>query len=180
MNDRNTRFVVRVVAEDDVPALLSLVRDLAGYERLEDSVTATEEDLRQGLLGERAIAEAVIAWSNDVPAGFAVWYETFSTFRGRKGMYLEDLFVAEAHRGSGLGKALLRHVARVAVERGCFRLEWEVLRWNEPAIGFYDRLGGRRSEEWDVYTLSGDALINLAGAEIRSGKTGDRERRGTA
>jgi GNAT superfamily N-acetyltransferase len=156
-------FELREVTESDVPALLSLVRALAEFERLSDRVTASEDDLRRGLFGEGAIAQAAIAWQGDTPAGFAVWYETFSTFRGRKGMYLEDLFVAEPFRGEGLGTALFRHVAQVAVERGCFRIEWEVLRWNEPAIAFYNRIGGQRDAAWDVFTLSGDALAALAG-----------------
>ncbi len=158
-------YELRPVGEGDVPALFGLVKSLAEYERLGDQVTATEADLRRGLFGPGAIAEAVIAWKDGEPAGFAVWYETFSTFRGRKGIYLEDLFVATAHRGGGLGEALMRHVAGVASSRGCFRLEWEVLRWNEPAIGFYDRLGGKPSGDWEFYTLSGEALERLARAK---------------
>jgi GNAT superfamily N-acetyltransferase len=161
-NSDEAGFAIRPVAEDDLPALLRQVKALAKYERLADRVTATEEDLRRGLFGPGSIAEAVIAWRGDEPAGFAVWYETFSTFRGRKGLYLEDLFVAPEHRGTGLGKTLLRHVAGVALSRGCFRLEWEVLRWNESAVRFYERLGGERNVEWDVYTLSGPALQKLA------------------
>lgn len=155
-------FAVRPVSEDDLLVLLRLVKALAKYERLADRVTATDDDLRRGLFGPGSLAEAVIAWRGDEPAGFAVWYETFSTFRGRKGLYLEDLFVAPEHRGTGLGAMLLRHVAGVALSRGCFRLEWEVLRWNEPAIRFYERLGGERNVEWDVYTLGGEGLRRLA------------------
>lgn len=153
---------IRPVAPGDVPVLFELVKAIAAYEQLSDSVTATEDDLRRGLFGPDAIARAAIAWDGDEPAGFALWYETFSTFRGRKGAYLEDLFVAPAHRGRGLGGALMRHVAGAARSRGAFRLEWEVLRWNEPAIGFYEGLGGMRNDEWHTYTLSGDALERLA------------------
>lgn len=163
MSDPNrTEFSVTRLAESDVPALMSLIRALATYERLEQSVTATEQDLHRGLFGAGAIAQAIIAWKASEPIGFVIWYETFSTFRGRKGIYVEDLFVVESCRGSGVGRALLQHVAEVAVERDCFRLEWEVLRWNEPAIAFYERIGGECSKEWDVYTLSGDALRRLA------------------
>lgn len=146
----------------DVPALMSLIRSLATYERLEQHITATEQDLFNGLFGDRAIAEAVIAWRGDEPVGFVIWYETFSTFRGRKGIYVEDLFVVESCRGTGVGRVLLQHLAQVAIERDCFRLEWEVLRWNEPAIAFYERIGGECSKEWDVYTLGGAALERLA------------------
>lgn len=156
---------IRPVTEGDVAVLLRLVKGLAEYERLADSVTASEEDLRHGLFGPGGVAEAAVAWHGGEPAGFAVWYETFSTFRGRKGIYVEDLFVVPEHRGRGLGVALLRHVAATATARGCFRLEWEVLGWNEPAIAFYERLGGKRDSEWHVYTLGGEALERLAGSD---------------
>lgn len=158
----NEAVEIRPVREAEVPILLRLVRELAEYERLSDSVTTTEEELRRGLFGEGAGAEAVIAWDGAEAAGFAVWYETFSTFRGRKGVYLEDLFVVPAYRGRGIGKALVRHVAGVAVARGCVRLKWEVLRWNEPSIGFYESLGGLRDEEWYAYSLTGEALERVA------------------
>ncbi len=156
------RFSLKRVTEIDVPVLLNLIHSLATYEQLEQHITATEQDLFNGLFDDGAIAEAVIAWSGDEPVGFVVWYETFSTFRGRKGIYVEDLFVVESCRGSGVGRALLQHLAQVALDRNCLRLEWEVLRWNEPAIAFYERIGGECSKEWDVYTLSEDALKRLA------------------
>ena len=168
MNDggaESSGYEIRPVGGGDLSTLLRLVKELADFERLSGSVTATAEDLRAGLFGPGAIADAAIAWRDQEPAGFAVWYETFSTFRGREGVYLEDLFVVPEHRGRGLGRALMRHVAEVAVSRGCFRLEWEVLRWNEPAIGFYDNLGGKPSREWEVYTLEGGALERLARPE---------------
>ena len=160
--DDDVRVALRKVTEADVPVLMTLIRALAAFERLESGVTASEQDLHRGLFGDEAIAEAMIAWRDDEPIGFVIWYETFSTFRGRKGIYIEDLFVTESCRGSGVGRALLQHLAQVAVEQGCFRLEWEVLHWNEPAVAFYERIGGKCSREWDVYTLSGEALARLA------------------
>lgn len=162
-------YEIRAAVEEDVSVLFRLVKALAEFGRLAGSVTANEEDLRRGLFGPAAVAEGAIAWRGEEPAGFAVWYETFSTFRGKKGLYLEDLFVAPGHRGQGLGTALLRHVVGVALARGCFRLEWEVLGWNEPAMGFYERLGGKRNDEWHVYTLGGEALERLSKArgEVR-------------
>lgn len=153
---------IRPVRDDDVPALLRLVKALAEYERLAASVTATEDDLRRGLFGPAAVAAAVIARQGGEPVGFALWYETFSTFRGRKGAYLEDLFVDPGHRGRGLGKALMRHVAAAALARGCVRLKWEVLTWNAPSIAFYESLGGRRDPDWHTYALTDDALERLA------------------
>jgi GNAT superfamily N-acetyltransferase len=155
-------YELRPVTEHDVPILLRLVKALAEYERLTELVVATADELRRGLCGPDSIAQAVLAWSGDEAVGFAVWYETFSTFRGRKGLYLEDIFVVPEHRGRGLGKALIQHVAAIACQQGCFRLEWEVLRWNTPAIGFYERLGARRDDAWDRYTLSDEALLRLA------------------
>jgi GNAT superfamily N-acetyltransferase len=168
-------YEIRPAREDDVPTLLPLVTALAEFERLAGSVTANEDDLRWGLFGPDAVAEAAIAWRDSEPAGFALWYEIFSTFRGRKGIYVEDLFVVPSHRGRGLGTALLRHVAAVAVGRGCFRLEWEVLGWNESAIAFYERLGGKRNDEWHVYTLGGEALERLARADNASKEEGTTE-----
>lgn len=155
-------YELRPVTEEEIPTLHGLVRALAEFEELSSSVVSTAEDLRRGFFGSGAIAEAVIAWQGDAAVGFAIWYETFSTFRGRKGLYLEDLYVASEHRGRGLGQALMRHVARVAVERDYCRLEWEVLRWNTRAIEFYESLGGKSSGEWELYTLSGEELMRVA------------------
>jgi len=146
----------------DVPLLLRLIKALAEYERLSDQVSATEESVRETLFGDRRSAEAVIAYSGGDPVGFAVWFHNYSTFLGRPGLYLEDLFVLPAWRRLGIGRALLRHLARVAVARRCGRMEWSVLDWNDPAIRFYRKIGARAMDEWTVFRLTGDALIRLA------------------
>jgi GNAT superfamily N-acetyltransferase len=146
-----------------VPLILSFIRELAEYERLSHEVVATEEALRDHLFGERPVAEVVIAESGGDPAGFALFFHSFSTFLGRPGIYLEDLYVKPEFRGKGMGRALLIHLARLAKERGCGRLEWSVLDWNEPAIGFYRGLGASPVGGWTVYRVSGEALEGLAG-----------------
>jgi GNAT superfamily N-acetyltransferase len=138
-----------------------LIKKLAEYERLLDQVVATEAMIHDALFGERAAAEAVIAWVGDEPVGFAIYFHNFSTFRGRQGLYLEDLFVEPAYRGQGIGKRLLLHLAQIAVERGCDRFEWAVLDWNEPSIKFYQSLGAKPQDDWTVYRLTGDALARL-------------------
>lgn len=148
---------------DDVPLILSFIRELAEYERLSHEVVATEERLKEFLFGPRPSAEAVIAYYNDGPEGFALYFHNFSTFLARPGIYLEDLFVRPQARGKGIGRALLVHLARLAVERGCGRLEWAVLDWNEPAINFYGSLGAVPMEEWKVFRLTGESLEKLAG-----------------
>ncbi len=158
-----TSLRIREAVEADVPLVASLIRELAEYERLLDEVAMTEERLRDALFGRRPFAEVAIAEDRAGEAlGFALFFHNFSTFVGLPGIYLEDLFVRPPHRGSGVGRALLEHLARVAVERGCGRLEWAVLDWNEPAIGFYQRLGAQANDEWTVYRLAGDALARLA------------------
>ena len=147
----------------DVPVIATLIRDLARYEKLEDQVVMTEEKLTDSLFGERRYAETLIAESGDDPVGFALFFHNYSTFLGQPGIYLEDLFVVPEQRGSGIGRALLERLARIAVERGCGRLEWAVLDWNEDAIGFYKRLGATPNAEWTVYRLTGEALRSLAG-----------------
>lgn len=146
----------------DVPVVLSLIEALAEYERLAHEVVATEADVRESLFGATPHAEAVVARAGTEAVGFAVWFHNYSAFLSRPGLYLEDLFVLPAWRGRGIGQALLRHLARVAVERGCGRMEWAVLDWNDPAIGFYRRIGARPMDEWTVYRLTGDALERLA------------------
>ena len=147
----------------DVPLILSLIKALADYERLAEAVVATEDSIRASLFGSKPAAEAVIARAGAEPVGFAVWFHNYSTFLSRPGLYLEDLFVLPAWRGRGIGRALIQHLARIAVERGCGRMEWSVLDWNEPAIRFYRSLGAEPMEEWTVYRLTGDALTRLAG-----------------
>jgi len=145
-----------------VPVIADLIRGLARYEKLEDQVEMTEELLATALFGERPYAEVVLAEEDGLAVGFALFFHNFSTFLGRPGIYLEDLFVLPEFRGRGIGRTLLAHLARLAVERGCGRLEWAVLDWNRDAIGFYERLGARPLSEWTVYRLTGEALTDLA------------------
>jgi GNAT superfamily N-acetyltransferase len=153
---------IRPAVVQDVPLILQLIRGLAEYERLAHEVVATEAELTRWLFGPRAYAEVVIAESHGAPAGFALFFHNFSTFLGRPGIYLEDLFVTPEQRGRGVGRALLAHLARLAVERGCGRLEWWVLDWNEDAIRFYRSLGAEAMDEWTVFRVTGDPLTRLA------------------
>jgi GNAT superfamily N-acetyltransferase len=147
---------------DDVPVIAELIRGLARFEKLEQEVVMTEELLAAGLFGDRPYAEVVLAEDAGRPVGFALFFHNFSTFLGRPGIYLEDLFVLPEQRGHGIGRMLLAHLARLAVERGCGRLEWAVLDWNKEAIKFYERLGARPNSDWTVYRLAGEALSGLA------------------
>ena len=156
-------MTIRPGTEADLDTIEELIRALAVYERMADEVVMDAELLRKSLFGERRYAEVLIAEEGGEAAGFALFFHNFSTFVGRPGIYLEDLFVKPEHRGKGYGKALLKRLAELAVERDCGRLEWAVLDWNEQAIGFYRRLGARPNDEWTVYRLAGDALSNLAG-----------------
>ncbi len=153
----------------DAALIVALVRELAEYERLLQEVRITPDDVHRDLFGPRAFAEAVIARVGDEPVGFALWFHNYSTFAGRPGLYLEDLFVRPAFRGRGYGEALLRHLARVTVERGCARFEWSVLDWNEPAIAFYRKLGAVPMDDWTVQRVSGDALLALAASDEQGG-----------
>lgn len=154
---------IRPANAADVPVVAELIRALAQFERLEHEVVMTQELLAAGLFGRRPYAEVVLAEDDGRPVGFALFFHNFSTFLGRPGIYLEDLFVVPEHRGRGIGRDLLVHLARLAVERGCGRLEWAVLDWNHEAIGFYERLGARPNSDWTVYRLTGEALSSLAG-----------------
>jgi GNAT superfamily N-acetyltransferase len=153
---------IRLATRADVPLVHGLIRQLAIYEKLEHTLVSTEADLAEALFGARPAAEALVATLDGAPVGFALFFTTFSTFVGRPGLYLEDLFVVPEARGHGAGKALLAQLARLAVERRCGRLEWAVLDWNEPAIGFYKSLGALPMDEWTVYRVAGDALVKLA------------------
>ena len=146
----------------DVPLLLRLIRALAEYERMSDAVVATEASLRDSLFGTTPCAEAAIAHVDREAVGFALWFENYSTFLAKPGLYLEDLFVLPDWRGRGVGAALLRHLARIALERDYGRMEWSVLNWNEPALGFYRRIGAKPMDEWTVYRLTGEDIRNLA------------------
>jgi len=151
--------------EVDVPAILELIRALAEYEKLSHKVTATEELLRETLFGAKPAAETLLAYWDGECAGFAVFFQNYSTFLAKPGLFLEDLFVKPHLRGKGIGIALLKRLAKIAAERGCGRFEWEVLDWNEPSILFYKKLGAAPLDDWTKYRLTGDALDALASSE---------------
>lgn len=156
---------IRPATRDDVPLLLELIGELADYERLRDEVVLDAALLEQHLFGERPAAEAVLAEAGGETAGYALFFPTFSTFLGRPGIWLEDLFVRPALRGAGIGGALLAHVAGLAVARGCGRMEWSALDWNEPALAFYRGLGAKRMPEWQLHRLDGAGLAAVARSE---------------
>ena len=156
--------MIRTATPDDVPAILSMIRELAEYERAPHEVVATESLLRTALFGEDPAVYALIAENDDTgeAVGFAMWFLNFSTWLGRHGIYLEDLYVKPHARGEGHGRALLTRLAQIAVERGCGRVEWAVVDWNEPSIGFYKSLGAVSMDEWTTFRLTGDSLTRLA------------------
>ena len=158
--DQKLRIVP--ATRSDVPLILGLIKELAEYERLAHEVVASEEVLAETLFGARPYAEVLLAFYEDQSVGYALYFHSYSTFLGRPGIYLEDLFVRPPFRGKGIGKALLAALARVASERNCGRLEWAVLNWNEPAIGFYKSLGAKPMDTWTVYRLTGEPLAQLA------------------
>ena len=159
-----TEFEIRTTTEADLPVILQLIRDLATYERAPDAVVATEAGLREVLFGAKPSAEVLLALEKGEPIGFAVFFHNFSTWLGRPGLYLEDLFVRPEKRGKGYGRALLERLAQIAKERGCGRMEWAVLDWNEPAIQFYRKLGAEPMNEWTVFRLTEEGIAKLAGA----------------
>ena len=156
---------LRAAAPADAELILDLIRELAEFERLAHEVSADAAGLRRHLFGRRPAAEVLIAEVEGAPAGFALFFHTFSTFIGKPGIYLEDLFIRPTYRGRGIGAAVLAHLARLALDRGCGRLEWSVLDWNEAAIAFYKRLGARPMADWTVYRVDGERLEALAAAE---------------
>ncbi|MGP0066291.1 MAG: N-acetyltransferase family protein [Isosphaeraceae bacterium] len=162
VESRTASFTIRPAREEDAEVVANLVRELAVYEKLEDRAQATPNDFRRHLFGPWPAAEAALAEVDGQPVGFALWFTNFSTFRGQAGLYLEDIFVRPEFRGLGIGKAMLAGLARLAVDRGCGRLEWSVLNWNEPAIGFYRSLGARPMDEWTVYRIDDEPLRRLA------------------
>jgi GNAT superfamily N-acetyltransferase len=158
-----TQFKIKPATKKDVPVILSFIKKLADYERLSHEVVATEELLQRTLFGQRRTAEVAIGYYHDTPVGFVLFFHNFSTFIGRPGIYIEDLFVEEAYRRRGFGGALLAHVAKLAAVRDCGRLEWSVLDWNEPAVNFYLKLGAMPMKEWTVFRVTGENLKRLAG-----------------
>jgi GNAT superfamily N-acetyltransferase len=158
-------FKIRPARVEDVPIILRLIRDLATYERAPDEVTATEEQLVDVLFCEKPAAGVLLVFEGESPVGFAVYFYNFSTWLGRPGLYLEDLFVKPDKRGKGYGRALLVELAKIARDRGCGRMEWAVLDWNEPAIKFYCALGAKPMNEWTVFRLTRDEIASLANSE---------------
>lgn len=159
-------FNIRPATVEDVPIVLELIRALATYERAPNDVTATEEALAEVLFGNKRAAEVLLAMENERAVGFAVFFHNFSTWLGRPGLYLEDLFVRPEDRGKGYGRALLVELAGIARDRGCGRMEWAVLDWNEPAIQFYRKLGAKPMDEWTVFRLTRDGIERLAEATV--------------
>ncbi len=153
---------IRSATVDDVPTILGFIKELAAYERAEHEVIATETHIQQSLFAQDSPARALICQVGGVDAGFAVYFFNYSTWQGRRGLYLEDLYLSPSHRHLGAGRALLQHLARIAVDSGCGRFEWSVLDWNEPAIGFYRSLGALPMDEWVRYRLTGKALEDFA------------------
>lgn len=153
---------IDVATRDDVPTILALVRELAEFEQLAHEVVATEQQVEQSMFGTRRVIECAIARVDGAVAGFALWFHNYSTFLGRAGIYLEDLYVRPQFRGSGIGRSLLVHLAGIAVERGCGRMEWAVLDWNRKAIDFYEALGAQPVDGWTVYRLTGETLQRVA------------------
>lgn len=154
-------FSIRFAAREDIPTILEFIRALAAYEKMEDQVIA-DETLLETWIFEKRKAEVLLAFEGGTPIGFALFFHNFSTWLGRAGIYLEDLFVLPEYRGRGYGKLLLKRLARIAVQRGCGRLEWACLDWNEPSIAFYKSVGATALDEWTTYRVTGDALLALA------------------
>lgn len=160
------QFEIRAAAAADVPVILSFIKKLAVYEKLEHEVVASEELLNQTLFGGNKTAEVAIGSLDKTPVGFVLFFHNYSTFLARPGIYIEDLFVDEAYRRRGFGAALLRHVAQLAIERECGRLEWSVLDWNQAAIDFYKKLGAVPMSEWTAYRVTGKSLVSLASSDL--------------
>ena len=155
-------FLIKPATVEDISLILSFIRELADYEKLLDEVVATEEILCETLFGDKAHAKVIIGYLNNLPVSFALYFHNFSTFLGRPGIYLEDLFVKESARGKSIGQKMLAYLAHLAKERKCGRLEWWVLDWNETAIGFYKRLGAKAMDEWTVFRVADKALDELS------------------
>ena len=160
----NPNRTIRSATQADVPLILQFIRELAAYEKLSHEVTATEEILHRNLFSERCAAEVLLVYEAEAPVGFAVFFHNFSTFLGKPGLYLEDLYVRPEFRGRGHGRALMVHLARLARERDCGRFEWWVLDWNQPSLDFYRSIGAVPMSDWTVHRITGPALEALAGA----------------
>ena len=163
-----THFSIRQAAEQDTPLILSFIRQLAEYERLSHEAVMTEQILRESLFGARRYAEVLLGFADDQPAAFAVFFHNFSTFLGRPGLYLEDLFVIPEMRGKGFGRAMLVELAKIARERNCGRFEWSVLDWNESAIQFYKNLGAAPMDDWTIFRLTGEGIDRLANTAVKT------------
>lgn len=157
-----TEFSIRPAQEKDVPLILQFIKELAEYEKLGEEVVATEDILMRTLFSERKTAEVILGYYHEQPVSFAVFFHNFSTFLGKPGIYIEDLFVKEEYRGEGFGTRMFEYLARLAKESDCRRLEWWVLDWNSPAINFYKRLGAEPMDDWTVFRITGEALDKLA------------------
>jgi GNAT superfamily N-acetyltransferase len=164
-----TEAAIRPAQPEDAEAIVALIGQLAEYEQLSHLVQITADGIRQDLFGERPAAECVLVWEEGEAVGFALFFHNYSTFLGKRGLYLEDLFVVPAARGRGYGKALLQYLARLAVERGCGRFEWSVLDWNEPAIGFYRSMGATVMPDWRICRATGEALRAMADGDAAAG-----------
>lgn len=162
---QDSKLKITPATRADVPLILTLIDGLAEYEKLRNEAVATEELVAKALFGAKPVAESVIARYEGEPAGFALFFHNFSTFLGRPGLYLEDLFVLPAFRGKSIGKGLLRYLASLALERGCGRFEWQVLDWNKPARDFYESLGAEPKPSWITYRMTGEALSRLGTAK---------------
>lgn len=156
------KFEIKPATKQDIPLLLEFIKELAEYEKLSHEVVATEEILTESFFGAKTHVEAIIGYLNEKPVTFAIFFHNFSSFLGRPGIYLEDLFVKPEARGKGLGQKMLTHIATIAKSRNCGRFEWSVLDWNETAIGFYKRLGAKPMDEWTVFRVTGNALDELS------------------
>ena len=154
-------FIIKEASENDAHIILNFIRHLADYEKLTHEVTATEDELKNNLLNKDSNANAIIGYYNNAPIAFAVYFNNFSTFLGKKGLYLEDLYVLPEYRGHGYGKKMLKFLARIAIATGCGRFEWAVLDWNKPAIDFYKSIGAELKKEWLITRLSGESLNNF-------------------
>ena len=161
-NLSETGLTIREATPEDIPLMLTLIKELAEYEKLTHTLEATEESMREALFAGRPAAEALMAFYNDEPAGYAIFFHSVSTFLGKAGLYLEDIYVRPHLRGKGIGKAMFVNIARIAAQRKCGRMEWQVLRWNQPAIDFYEALGAEAMDGWLTMRLAGDSLNDVA------------------